>query len=259
MEGMPMHAEAARALAIRRDAIGLAALPHVAFDGWSQTALSRGAEAAGLDAMEALAAFPGGAEQALDWFADWADRMMAAQWEAEKAAGALPGMKTRQLVALGVRWRLGVLAPHKEALRRSMPALLLPKAVLSGLGARLLGRTADRIWIAVGDRSTDHNYYSKRLLLAAVIASVTLYWLDDDSEGQAESWLFLDRRIDDVMRGGRAIGQGIERLADLLARATTRGAASGDWAAALLTRLPSPARFKEGWRQARASRAADVR
>jgi ubiquinone biosynthesis protein COQ9 len=37
-------------------------------------------------------------------------------------------------------------------------------------------------------------------LLAGVVGSTTLFWLDDDSEGGTETSDFLDRRIADVMR-----------------------------------------------------------
>jgi ubiquinone biosynthesis protein COQ9 len=51
-----------------------------------------------------------------------------------------------------------------------------------------------------------------------------LYWLDDRSIGQADSWAFLDRRIQDVMQIGRIRGriesvlQGFNRFRPLAAR-----------------------------------------
>jgi ubiquinone biosynthesis protein COQ9 len=81
----------------------------------------------------------------------------------------------------------------------------------AALSARLLYKTVDAIWYAIGDRSTDFNFYTKRALLAGVYGSTVLYWLEDKSEGQAESWGFLDRRIADVMR----VPQGLARLGKL--------------------------------------------
>ncbi len=57
------------------------------------------------------------------------------------------------------------------------------------------------------DTATDFNFYTKRGLLAGVQSSTVLYWLGDESEGQAATWGFLDRRITDVMRIGKAIGK----------------------------------------------------
>ncbi len=67
------------------------------------------------------------------------------------------------------------------------------------LGVKLLYRTIDAMWYAAGDTSTDFNFYTKRVTLAAVYSSTLLYWLNDRSPGSEATWAFLDRRIDNVM------------------------------------------------------------
>ena len=57
-----------------------------------------------------------------------------------------------------------------------------------------------RIWRALGDSSTDENYYSKRAILAGVIASTAARWMLDDSADGAPTWAFLDARIENVMQ-----------------------------------------------------------
>ena len=44
------------------------------------------------------------------------------------------------------------------------------------------------------------NWYTKRAILAGVYASVLLFWLGDDSYEFADTWEFLDRRINNVMQ-----------------------------------------------------------
>jgi ubiquinone biosynthesis protein COQ9 len=66
--------------------------------------------------------------------------------------------------------------------------------------ARLLWRTADRIWRALGDASTDENFYSKRAILSGVLASTYARWFTDRSPDHAETWAFLDARIENVMQ-----------------------------------------------------------
>ena len=59
------------------------------------------------------------------------------------------------------------------------------------------------MWYAAGDNSTNWNYYSKRGLLASVYTSTILYWMADEGDGKGdfpETWGFLDRRIEDVLR-----------------------------------------------------------
>ena len=78
----------------------------------------------------------------------------------------------------------------EEALRRS----------IFKSSPRYLYKTVDLIWRRAGDKAVDFNFYSKRALLATVLSSTTLYWLDDKSENHAKTWEFLDRRISDVMK-----------------------------------------------------------
>ncbi|WP_245580070.1 COQ9 family protein [Niveispirillum irakense] len=224
-------AEMEAELEARRDAILLGMLPDVAFDGWTLAAMRQGAKLAGFDAREAQAAFPEGPLQVLDHFADWADRQMLA----DLAATDMAALKVRQRVALAVRTRLEILAPYREALRRATAMLAMPSGL--SLGPRLLYRTVDRVWRLAGDTSTDYNFYTKRLLLGGVVTTTTLYWLDDASDDQADSWAFLDRRINDVMTVGKSMGQVTGAV----------GKAGG-----LLAHLPSPARFARHLRGAMA-------
>jgi ubiquinone biosynthesis protein COQ9 len=94
------------------------------------------------------------------------------------------------------------MAPHREALRRALAVLAQPRHAPHA--ARLGWRAADAIWRLAGDTATDLNHYSKRAILVAVYGSTLLAWLDDESEGFADTAGFLDRRIDEVMRFEKA-------------------------------------------------------
>jgi len=177
-----------------RDRLIAAALDHVPFDGWSRKALERGAGDLGLDPADVLRAFPGGPADAADHFADWSDRRMLA----ELAKVDLDALKVRERVALGVRLRLEMNGPYREAMRRLLSFLALPPN--APLAARMTWRTCDHIWHAAGDRAADFNHYTKRGLLAPVYTSTILYWLSDTSDGFADTWGYLDRRLADVLK-----------------------------------------------------------
>ncbi|HZH28162.1 MAG TPA: COQ9 family protein [Azospirillaceae bacterium] len=189
------------ALLALKDRILLAALPDVPFDGWTRRGIQVGAEAVGVDPAEAAMAFPEGPADLVAHFSDWADRRMLDGLIARDLAS----MRVRDRIGLGVRLRLEAVALHREAVRRAASFLALPEN--AGLGLRLAGATANAIWYAAGDTATDYNWYTKRGLLVGVLGATTLYWLTDESEGHAETWQFLDRRIDDVMRVGRAVSR----------------------------------------------------
>jgi ubiquinone biosynthesis protein COQ9 len=177
-----------------RDKVLLATLPHVAFDGWTEAALGAGVKDAGFKPDMARRAFPSGVRELIEHFADWTDRRMAAAL----AKQDLAAMKVRERVASAVRARLTALAPHREAVRRLLAHLALPGR--GAPAARLAWRAADAVWHAIGDRSADFNYYTKRALLVPVYATTMLYWLGDESDDFAATWGYLDRRIADVMK-----------------------------------------------------------
>lgn len=202
-----------------------ATLSHVPFDGWSDRALHAGAADLEVSPGEALNAFPGGAVDLVEAFHGWADAAMLRGLEALD----LEAMKVRDRIATAVRLRLEALEPHQEAERRALAFLALPGR--TPLGLRLLARTVDAIWVAAGDRSTDYNYYSKRMLLAGVYSSTLLCWLNDGSEGHEETWAFLDRRISEVLKVGGRIGKTMKSLLDLPDRLAQRRPGSGFWRA----------------------------
>lgn len=177
-----------------RDRLVEALLPHAGFDGWSQTSLDAACRDLAWPQSEAVRLFPGGPAQAVDYHNARAVEAMAV----EMARRDLSAMKIREKIALGVRLLLERERDNREAIRRTLPLLAMPAHI--DIGARCLWRVVDGIWHAIGDNSTDFNYYTKRALLAAVWSSTVLYWLDDRSDNLAKSWEFLDRRIENVMQ-----------------------------------------------------------
>ena len=170
-----------------------AALMHVPFDGWSDTALAAALADTGLDATGAKGVFPRGpVDMALAYHARGDAQMLAALQAAD-----LGDMRFRDRIAHAVRLRLEAVE-DKELVRRGMTLFALPPYAADG--ARALWQTADHIWQALGDTSQDVNWYTKRATLSAVYSATVLYWLGDTSEDDAATWAFLDRRIDNVMQ-----------------------------------------------------------
>lgn len=188
---------------------------HAAFDGWSDTALGMAAAELGVPHERAQLCFPDGPVQMIDAWFDAIDLAMARAYPLERIAK----LKIRERIRDLVLYRIEVINPHKEALRRALAILSQPQNAMTC--ARLAWRAADRMWRIAGDRATDFNHYTKRGILSALYTSTMLVYLDDDSEGAVATRGFLDRRIDDVMR--------VETF-----KATWRGSQS---------RLPSLSRF----------------
>lgn len=189
-----------------------AALTHAPFDGWGESLLRKASQDLDIDYGLARLAFPQAPDDMIDALAEKCDREM------EKASSLLEldKMKIRERIATLVRLRLREELPHREAARRALTWLMLPQNQF--LATKLLNRTVDMMWRLAGDSSTDFNYYTKRLTLAGVYSSCFLYWLGDESENQADTDAFIDRRIEDVMqieKGKARVRQWTENLPDI--------------------------------------------
>ena len=178
----------------QRSAVVRAALVHIPFDGWSMASLKAGAQDAGLLASAVPGLFPQGVSEAVEFYVQLADADMAAAM----ADHDIEAMKIRERVKTAIKIRLQAAASHREAVRAAVSMLSMPYH--ARLSLKVTARTVDAIWRACGDRSVDFNWYTKRALLAGVYGTTLLYWLEDKSEGFEETWGFLDRRIEDVMR-----------------------------------------------------------
>jgi ubiquinone biosynthesis protein COQ9 len=178
-----------------------AALRDAAFDGWTDDMLHKAAKRAGVSEDAAHDAFPEGVLGLVLYFSEWADGEMLKKLPPKKLAS----MRVRDKVTAGVRARLEILGPHREAVAKSLSFLARPPRNIHL--PKLVWRTADHIWRAAGDTATDYNHYTKRILLSGVLTATTLFWLNDDSDGREKTWDFLDSRIGEVLKIGQFVGQ----------------------------------------------------
>ncbi|MEA1943350.1 MAG: COQ9 family protein [Pseudomonadota bacterium] len=192
-----------------RDALLQPMLAHAAFDGWTADSFRAACEDAGIEEGLARLACPRGE---LDLIAHWSRKLDAAVLDAVKAAN-LAEMKIRDRVRFGVMARLEALNGHEEAARRARARLLLPDAAAEG--PQLLWATADTIWRAIGDTSTDVNFYTKRTILSGVYGSTLSAWLNESDAEKPDAQAFLDRRIQNVMDFEKTKAQLKKMTADL--------------------------------------------
>jgi ubiquinone biosynthesis protein COQ9 len=170
-----------------------AALPHVAFDGWSETSLRAACQDLSITRQMAALACPRGAiDLAIRFHHDGDEAMQVVLQKTD-----INAMKIREKITFSVRARLDAIR-DKEAVRRGATLMALPQHAAEGAG--LVWGTCDRIWAAIGDSSADVNWYTKRLTLSSVYSATVLYWLGDNSPNHQDTWTFLDRRIENVIQ-----------------------------------------------------------
>lgn len=170
-----------------------AALMHVPFDGWSEVTFKAAIEDSAVEGTVARAVCPRGAVDLAVAYHHRGDAQMLAALKDED----LKNMRFRDRIARAVQLRLEVTG-DKEIVRRGTTLFALPQYAPDG--AKLIWRTCDQIWEALGDSSEDFNWYTKRATLSGVYTSTVLFWLGDTSDGHEATWAFLDRRIDNVMQ-----------------------------------------------------------
>tara|TARA_R110002124_G_scaffold176081_15_gene344043 strand:- start:644 stop:1264 length:621 start_codon:yes stop_codon:yes gene_type:complete len=179
-----------------KDKALLELLPVFGFDGWSETVFKQfqgeGKHEEFRDALDAAL-----------YFSDWADRRMTEKIAAMKTFNSL---KIREKIFTGVKTRLDVLLPHKQAVKNSV-RFMSSSPVRGRHVPKMLWHTADQIWFLAGDTATDYNHYTKRMLLSGVLATTTAFWLRDESENHEETEVFLQKRIENVLSFGKAVGK----------------------------------------------------
>ena len=164
------------------------------FDGWSDDALAMAAEIEGVDLDVARLAFKGGAIAMIDAWIGSVDAKMAAEWPQEKLAE----LKIRERIRTLVQFRLDAIEGQEEAVRRAISIMAMPQNAVQSM--KMGWRSADLMWRLAGDTATDYNHYTKRTILAGIYTATLTHFINDESEGKADTKAFLERRIDGVMQ-----------------------------------------------------------
>jgi ubiquinone biosynthesis protein COQ9 len=164
------------------------------FDGWTEAAVNSAAAQLAIEPAQARLAFPKDAPHMIEAWIEGVDAAMVAHFTPEVVAT----MKVRDRIRAMIWHRLEVTASAREASRKALAILAMPQNV--PLALKTNWRSSDLMWRLAGDTATDFNHYTKRLTLSAVYTSTLLAWLDDDSEGFADTAAFLDRRLANVMQ-----------------------------------------------------------
>ena len=183
--------------AIRRQ-LALAVGENAMFDGWKEAAVDSAAAALDIDPAVARLAFPKDQVGMISAYVEAVDAALAEAFPAEIVAAMRISQRIRALLLK----RYEIMTPAREALRRALSILALPQNI--SVAVRLGWRSSDAMWRLAGDTATDLNHYSKRAILSSIDAATLLVWIDDDSEGQADTVDFLDRRLSGVARFEKA-------------------------------------------------------
>ncbi|ELU02687.1 hypothetical protein CAPTEDRAFT_155867 [Capitella teleta] len=132
-------------------------------------------------------------------------------------AEGTPKKSTSVFISGAVESRLRMLIPYLDVWPQAMALFALPQNSPEALNN--LKTLCDDIWFHAGDRSTDFNWYTKRVLLAGIYKSTELYMLQDQSEDFHATFAFMDRRMSDLQIMGKCARKmqfGSDNIGDVL-------------------------------------------
>ena len=84
--------------------------------------------------------------------------------------------------------------------RKFFKKILKPNLIVSS--NKTLFKIADEIWFLAGDKSTDYNYYTKRIILMNIYAITFSFFVFDNSKDLERTKKFLDKEISAVLKFG---------------------------------------------------------
>lgn len=186
---------------IRTDLIR-AMLTHVPFDGWTWEAMEQGAIDINFEREKTSSVrikifkdlFKNGPIDFINVFSEMIDLEVQKNYNLIELKPDRVPEKIKKIIMI----RLNLCQKYKEAVRSSVSITAIPVNLRASL--KILYRTCNSIWRIVGDQSTDFSFYTRRISLAAVYTSTLMFWLNDNSNNNAATEFFLERRLKDISK-----------------------------------------------------------
>ena len=175
-------------------------------NGINEKTLLKSAKSLNVDKTEIYRYFPEGLNEIKNLFFKRIDKEMIKKFSKLKTQE----MKIREKISNAIICRFEILQKNKKVVINIFSLECInPFRVL-----RRIWETADIIWGLAGDKSTDFNYYSKRLLLSWVYLSTISCWIDDKDKKFKDTKVFLDKRISEVLLFGQKTRKIKERISN---------------------------------------------
>ncbi len=135
--------------------------------------------------------FPGGIREIIDFSEEYYDQKML-----ELLSAVTPVGKVRENIAKALQIRIKTCVPKKIHLINSVYFATPTNTIFAG---QMAFRTCDVIWRYVGDKSIDHNYYTKRSLLLGVYVSSVIYYCQDESANSLDTDEYIAESLSDII------------------------------------------------------------
>lgn len=167
-------------------------LPFIAQKGWHMDAIDQWAFETKNDKALLHLHFPEGISSLIDYMTEYLNHDLVNKLEQTN----ISQMKIPIKIKTALMNRFELMHPYKQILRHEQQYFKHPTHLAQGL--KNLYKIVDTIWFAIGDQTSDFNFYTKRLTLSAIYTTSFNYWLKDESQDIINTSMFIDRRLESL-------------------------------------------------------------
>lgn len=176
-----------------------------AFDGWSNATLSKACELSAIDPKFLNLIFENGCLDLIEFYIEEQNNKLA---EKIAATAGFAGFKIREKIKFALYNLFENEKKHQLSLQR-LRGFYFDLRNLSNsqygphpliMAFKHVGKISDFIWAAIGDKSTDFNFYTKRLTLSKIILQTFGIFIKDESHNLNKTKNFIDLQIEKVMK-----------------------------------------------------------
>ena len=171
------------------------ALHHVPFEGWSDEAIYKALDDLGHERITKDIIYKKGIIEPVTLYIERINNSFLEQLDDND----LNDMKIREKIAHMVKSH--ILMSNKEICHKTIRFFMQPSYMQHSF--KITWKIADMIWHRAGDTATDINHYSKRIILSILYILTIAYYLNDTSEQHQRTWLFLNKRIANIINMGK--------------------------------------------------------
>lgn len=159
------------------------------FNEWNNKLLAEAEEKCNFAKGYSLILFPNGLLEIVEFLESYLDNTVLENLNKQEAPG-----KIREKISLAVKTRIKTVPPIIHSKNAAYFALNPFQ------GTEVAFRSCDVIWHYAGDKSVDHNYYTKRGLLLSVYVSSILFYIQDESENYIDTDKFIETAVENIVK-----------------------------------------------------------
>lgn len=182
------------------------------FEGWNADALEHASKNCGFPDNYSRVLYPGGIREFTEEFANNSNKVALEEAKNYGFESMKISQKAEELIFQKVKSYHESLKSF-EALKKFVSYAISPQLI--GTAARGVFAFSDESWRAMGDKSTDFSFYTRRASFAAIYTKSMLYSLDDNSENLVKTRNYIKKSIDGLMKFHKLKGRASEYFGKL--------------------------------------------